>query len=172
MFLLFVQCEKEEIILNEEDQLTFAADIIQDTNAKKPDNPGIPADDPTDLEYVVITGDVQGEGEASTSVREYAPFTLTIGDRFFEEDVGTFEGEIRILYGTKKKSENRIDFHYTDDGVDKAFIIWAEPNTGAYDESTGIMTLDNCHAIIAIRDGTGDNYTDYTPSSATVVFSD
>lgn len=170
MILLFTQCEKEEMILKKGDQ--SAAEAAQNNpHAKKPDKPPEPDTPPSEAAYVIITGDVVGEGLASTSVKEYLPFTLTLGDPF---PAGTHEGEIRILYGTKKKSENRIDFKYIDSnsGDPKALIIRAETNTGAYDPEARILTLNNCFAIIAERDGTGENYTDYTPASATVVFSD
>ncbi len=168
MVLLFVQCEKEEILMKE--AFKPAADDAQNPNAKKPDNPGKPAPDP---EWAIISGDVSGKGWASTSVKEYLPFEeLTLGDHF-EDDKGTFDGEIRILYGTKKKSENRIDFNYTDsEGVPKRFIIRAETNTGAYNAEDRILNLQNCFTRIYIRDGTGLNFIDYTPASATVVFSD
>ena len=105
--------------------------------------------------------DVVGEGDASTSVKEYSPFTLTFNDPF---PADTHDGEIRILYGTKKKSENRIDFIYTDtDGIQKKLIIW----DGVYDGST--LILDGCPALIGVVDQ--PEYTDYTPASAMVEFS-
>jgi hypothetical protein len=159
VILLFVQCEKEDIIVKKEYQ-SFT-DAIQDASAKKPDNPDKPGDDPTNVEHVVISGDVVGEGDASTSVKEYSPFTLTLKDPF---PADIHDGEIRILYGTKKKSENRIDFIYTDtDGKQKKLIIW----DGVYDGST--LILDGCPALIGVVDQ--PEYTDYTPASAIVEFS-
>ena len=168
MILLFVQCEKEELSLKEGYQPDAAL-----RKPGKPDKPTPPGNDKTVEEYAVISGDVTGAGLASTSVSEYSPFTLTLSD-YFEDEAGTHDGEIRILYGTKKKSENRIDFKYIHSisRDPKALIIRAETNTGAYDETTRTLTLDNCFAIIAERDGTGENYTDYTPASATVVFTE
>jgi len=171
IFLLFTQCEKEEMILKEKDQPTAAAAAIQDANAKKPEKP--PGGDQSSVEEVSITGDVWGDGLASTSVKEFEEgFTLNLGGRF-GLDAGEFIGEIRILYGTKRKSENRIDFYYVDsNGVPRYLLIRAETNTGAYDETTRTLTLDNCYAIIFVRFTNGEEFTDYTTSSATVIFSD
>ena len=98
-------------------------------------------------------------------------FILTLSGRY-GVDAGTFEGAIRILYSTKKHGENRIDFWYTDDGVDKYLMIRQPNPNNAYDPGTRTMTLVDAESLVAIRDGTGENYTDYTPSSAQVEFSD
>jgi hypothetical protein len=176
IIFLFVQCEKEEMILHQKNQQEFGE--AQDPHAKKPEMPpgqDKPDDPSSQLENVVITGDVSGVGLASTEVREESPFDLTLGDTFGTE-AGTFtNGEIRILYGTKKHGENRIDFWYTDvSGVDKYLMI-REPNPNdAYDPDARALTFDgvDTECIIAIRDGTGENYDEYPGVSATVVFID
>lgn len=150
VILLFTQCEKVEY--------QPAADAAQNAKPGKPDKPG---NDPTPVGTdVVITGDVEGDGIASTSVKEYLPFTLTLSDPF---PAGIHEGEIRILYGTKRKSENRIDFIYTENDVEKKLIIW----DGVYDVSTKTLILDNCPALIGVVDQ--PEYSDYTPASAEVI---
>jgi hypothetical protein len=169
ILLLFTQCEKEEIVVNKAE--TFANDAIQDANAKKPDKP--PGSDKSSVEEVIITGDVWGDGLASTSVTEFEElFTLTLGERF-NEDAGEFTGEIRILYGTKRKSENRIDFYYIDENeVPRYLLIRAETNSGAYDEANRTLNLDNCYAVIFERYTNGEIKTEYIPTSATVVLLD
>jgi len=164
--LLFTQCEKEEIVVKKAEQ--FATDISQDANAKKPDNPD---GGQSSVEDVTITGDVSGEGLVSTSAKEFEEgFTLTLGERF-NEDAGSFTGEIRILYGTKRKSENRIDFYYVDQNdVPKYLLIRAETNSGVYDETDRILNLENCYAVIFVRYTNGEIFTEYIPTSAIVFF--
>jgi len=180
MMLLFVQCEKEEIFQKE--AFHSPSDEAQNPNAKKPDNPGKPSPNP---EWAVISGDLIGEGYVSTSVKEYLPFTLTFGGPF---PANAHEGEIRILYSTKKRGEYRIDFMYTDlsDRLPKVLIMRKANPNDAYDPLSRTLTLDiidcddpenNCDssyefAIIAIRDGTGENFTNYAPAYVTVTFFD
>jgi len=169
MILLFVQCEKEDIIVKKEYQ-PFA-DANLDANAKKGGTPGKP-DGKTVETHATISGHVDGVG---CYVNEETPFTLNITDHFTHDGIseaGAFEGTIRIMYSTKKRGENRIDFWYTNaEGVDKFFHIrQANPNN-AYDPETRTMTLINADALIAIRDGTGETYWEFT-ASATVVLKD
>jgi len=168
MILLFVQCENEEIEIKKEFQPID--EVSQDPHAKKGGNPGKPDGEIVE-EYATITGDVTGIG---CYVHGETPFTLTITEYFNHDGIveaGTFEGTIRIMYSTKKRGENRIDFWYTADGVDKFFHIrQANPNN-AYDPETRTMTLVNADALIAIRDGTGETYWEFT-ASATVVLED
>ncbi len=170
MILLFVQCEKKEMFLTEGNQ----PDAAQNLKVKKPkpDKPDKPA---SEAENVIITGDVTGTGLASTSVREFLPFTLTISDHFNHDGLieeGTFEGTIRILYSTKRKGENWIDFYYTDNNNYEKYIVIRQANPNdAYNPVERIMTLDN--AYVFLRNKTLDiNWDGYCTASATVNFSD
>ena len=164
MILLFVQCDKEEMLLTEGNQ----PDAAQNLKAKKVK----PSPEGTS---VVITGDVTGTGLASTSVREYLPFTLTLSDPFPN---GTHDGVIRILYSTKKKGENRIDFKYTDvDGVNKCLVMRKGNPNMAYNPLTTTMTLDICEldnpddvALIGWWVDGVPKSENYKPALAVVVF--
>jgi len=174
MILLFAQCEKEDIIVKKEYQP--AADAIQDANAKKPDKP--PGQDQTVETKAAITGNLAGTldefGDIGCYVNEETIIKLTINDQFNHDGIseeGAFDGTIRIMYSTKKRGENRIDFWYEDDGDPKYIMIrQANPND-AYDPETRTMTLSDAYALLAYRDGTGETYWEFT-ASATVVLKD
>lgn len=183
VILLFTRCEKEDIIVNKEYQ-SFT-DAIQDANAKKPDKP--PGQDPTADNYATILpgGDISGEGYFEGYFPNGA-FTLTLStDHFDEYDAGTFtvtgyigdiktrldDDAVRIMYTTKKKGENRLDLWYADGDTLKYFMIRQPNPSDAYDPDTNTLTFDGADCIVAIRDGTGEHYKDYTPASATVELS-
>ncbi len=183
MMLLFTQCEKEGMIVKKE--YPAVSDEAQNPHAKKPDNP--PDQDETIDNYAIVSGlngvvDIHGQGWFTTG----GPFTLTLsGDHFDEWDAGTFtvtgyfgdprttldDDAVRILYTTKKHGENRIDLWYADDDTLKCFVIRQDNPNDAYDPESNTLTFDGADCIVAIRDGTGEHYKDYTPASATVEIS-
>jgi hypothetical protein len=75
------------------------------------------------------------------------------------------------LYSTKKKGENRLDLWYTDGDTLKFFHIRQPNPSTAYDPVNNILTFNDADCLVAIRDGTGEHYKDYTTASATVEFS-
>ncbi len=166
IIMLFMQCEKREMTMSEISQ-PLADDVCHFDAKKKPENPGKP--DKPSSEYVVISGDVTGEG----CYTYMQPFTLTLGSHY-GEDSGTFEGDaIWINYSTKKHGENRIDFWYMDDGVEKFFHIRQPNPSNAYDPVNRTLTFNEAStSLVAIRDGTGDNFTPYDGASVIVHFSD
>ena len=169
MMLLFMQCEKDEMIVKKE--YPTVENESQNPHAKKPDKP--PGQDKTVYEYATISGDVSGEGYFTTG----EPFTLTFGGPF---PAGTHTGEIRIMATTKKHGENRIDFWYTDDDeVDKCLVMRKANPNDAYDPSTGILTLDindienpDDVALIGWSEDGEPVHIDYKPAYAMVLFSE
>ena len=182
MVFLFVQCEKKEMFLTEGNQ----PDAAQNLKAKKDKPPG---QDETVYNYATVTNFpgrdwyIRGEGELPDG-----PFTLELNADYFVNDGGVFyvegyigdprdrtdDDRIRIMYTTKKKGENRIDLWYTDEGVPKCFVIRQSNPNDAYDPKSNTLTFDNAeYCIVAIRDGSGENYTDYSYllPSAIVTFS-
>ena len=175
MILLFVQCEKEELSLKE----GYQPDAALRKPGKTP--PGL---DKTVDNYATFFegGDISGEGYFTTG----GPFTLTLSsDHFDEWDAGTFtvtgyygdektlrdDDRVRILYTTKKKGENRLDLWYTDGDTTKYFCIRQPNPSEAYNPTANTLTFDDAYCIVAIRDGSGEHYKNYTPASATLKFS-
>ena len=155
MIFLIMQCEKQPDA------------VVSKNPHDKPPDLGKPA---IVNEYLEILpgGDIAGQG----CYTNWQPFTLTLGEHY-GVDAGTFYGDsIRILYSTKKHGENRIDFWYEDGDVRKFFHIRQPNPSNAYDPENRTLTFDDAESIVAIRDGTAENFTDYTPASATVQFSD